>query len=244
VNCLEANELIGKSQHGFVKGRSCLTNLLEFIQALTEGIDEGEDMDVVYLDFQKAFDKVPHERLVLKLKDMGIGGEIAQWIESWLEGRKQRVVLNGCSSDWVEVTSGVPQGSILGPILFVIYINDLDEGIKNKLWKFADDTKLLGKSTDPKGVEEIREDLERLGGWAEKWQMAFNIDKCKVMHIGKKNRGAKYVMGSKELKEVEEEKDLGVTVCQNLKVANQCGQAAKKRESNTGHDRTNICESK
>jgi len=228
VNYLEANELIGKSQHGFIKGRSCLTNLLEFIQALTEGIDQGEDMDVVYLDFQKAFDKVPHKRLLLKVRDMGIGGEVAQWIENWLEGRKQRVVLNGCSSDWVDVTSGVPQGSILGPILFVIYINDLDEGIKNKIWKFADDTKLMGKSTEPKGVEEIREDLQRLCRWAEKWQMAFNIDKCKVMHIGKKNRGAKYVMGSEEIKEVGEEKDLGVTVCKNLKVAKQCGQAAKK----------------
>jgi ribonuclease P/MRP protein subunit RPP40 len=137
-------------------------------------------------------------------------------------------VLNGYSSDWVHVTSRVPQGSVLGPVLFVAYINDLDEGIKNKIWKFADDTKLMGKTTEPKGIEELQEDLARLISWSEKWQMVFNVDKCKVMHIGKKNSGAKYVMGNKEIMEVQEEKDLGVIVCQNLKVAKQCGQAAKK----------------
>jgi ribonuclease P/MRP protein subunit RPP40 len=228
VSYLEGNGLIGNSQHGFRKGRSCLTNLLEFMQELTEGVDQGDDIDVIYLDFQKAFDKVPHRRLLLKLRDMGIGGEIAQWIENWLDGRKQRVVLNGYSSDWVHVTSGVPQGSVLGPVLFVAYINDLDEGIKNKIWKFADDTKLMGKTTEPKGIEELQEDLARLISWSEKWQMVFNVDKCKVMHIGKKNSGAKYMMGNKEIMEVQEEKDLGVIVCQNLKVAKQCGQAAKK----------------
>jgi ribonuclease P/MRP protein subunit RPP40 len=228
VQYLEEHELIGSSQHGFRKGRSCLTNLLEFIQAVTEGVDQGEDMDVIYLDFQKAFDKVPHKRLLLKMRDMGIGGELARWVENWLEGRKQKVLLNGCSSDWVKVTSGVPQGSVLGPILFVIYINDLDEGIRNRIWKFADDTKLLGKCTQPGGVEELRRDLEKLCNWAEKWQMAFNVEKCKVMHIGKKNSGAKYWMGNEEIKEVQEEKDLGVLVCKNLKVAKQCGQAARK----------------
>jgi hypothetical protein len=228
MSYLEDNELIGSSQHGFRKGRSCLTNLLEFMQALTDGIDQGEDMDVVYLDFEKAFDKVPHKRLLLKLRDMGIRGEVAQWIENWLDGRRQRVVLNGCSSEWVCVTSGVPQGSVLGPILFVVYINDLDEGIKNKIWKFADDTKLLGKSTEARGVEEIRDDLGRLCSWADKWQMAFNIEKCKVMHTGRRNSGAKYEMRNKEIMEVQEEKDLGVMVCKNLKVGKQCGQVAKK----------------
>jgi len=121
VGYLEKQKLIGDSQHGFRKGKSCLTNLLEFMQVLTEGVDQGEEMDVIYLDFQKAFDKVPHKRLLLKLGDLGIGGEIARWIEHWLEERKQRVVLNECSSEWIDVTSGVPQGSVLGPILFVMY---------------------------------------------------------------------------------------------------------------------------
>jgi hypothetical protein len=228
VGYLEKQKLIGDSQHGFRKGKSCLTNLLEFMQVLTEGVDQGEEMDVIYLDFQKAFDKVPHKRLLLKLGDLGIGGEIARWIEHWLEERKQRVVLNECSSEWIDVTSGVPQGSVLGPILFVMYINDLDEGIKNELWKFADDTKLMGKCSDLRGVADIREDLEKLCVWADKWQMAFNTEKCKVMHVGKNNGEAKYMMGNKEITKVKEEKDLGVLVCQNLKVAKQCGQAAKK----------------
>jgi ribonuclease P/MRP protein subunit RPP40 len=159
------------------------------------------------------------------MRDMGIGGEVARWVENWLEGRKQKKLLNGCSSDWVKVTSGVPQGSVLGPILFVIYINDLEEGIRNEIWKFADDTKLLGSVHSQVG---LRRDLEKLCSWAEKWQMAFNVEKCKVMHIGKKNSGAKYRMGNEEIKDVEEEKDLGVLVCKNLKVAKQCGQAARK----------------
>jgi hypothetical protein len=228
VEYLESRELIRNTQHGFRRGKSCLTNLLEFLQAVTDGIDKGELLDVLYLDFQKAFDKVPHKRLRIKLEELGIGGNLLRWIENWLNQRKQRVVLNGENSDWVKVTSGVPQGSVLGPILFVIFINDLEDGIKNRIWKFADDAKLLGRVTNLSEITELREDLDKLYCWSQKWQMTFNIDKCKVMHIGSKNQGTKYEMDNKEIKETNEEKDLGVIVCQNLKVAKQCGQAAKK----------------
>ena len=111
-------------------------------------MDEGSPVDVIYLDFQKAFDKVPHQRLILKLKSHGMGNSIINWIEQWLTDRRQRVVVDGEVSNWKSVLSGVPQGSVLGPILFLVYINDLEEGVIGKILKFADDTKLFTKTKE------------------------------------------------------------------------------------------------
>ena len=119
---LVKHKLINTSQHGFLKARSCLTNLLCFLEEITKWVDDGSPVDVVYLDFQKAFDKVPHQRLLLKLKAHGIGNDVINWIEKWLTHRRQRVIVDGEISNWKSVLSGVPQGSVLGPILFLIYI--------------------------------------------------------------------------------------------------------------------------
>ena len=185
-----------------------MTNLLEFFQTLTDEIDKGEPMDMLYLDFKKAFDKVPHHRLSMKLRALGIGGELARWIENWLNGRKQKVVLNGEESDWVQVTSGVPQGSVLGPLLFVIFINDINEGLVNRIWKFADDTKVLGRVSSQKEISDLREDVKKLVEWSLKWQMEFNVEKCKVMHVGSKNPRATIEMGGKKIVETKKGKDL------------------------------------
>ena len=198
------------------------------MEYVIEYVDKGETVAVIFLDLQKAFDKVPHVRLLEKVKAIGIDGKILRWIGEWLNRRKQRVVLNGSESEWIEVTSGVPQGSVLGPILFLIFINDVDECIKTRIWKFADDAKVVGRVGSKKGIELIKEDLLALVKWCQDWQMVFNVEKCKVMHFGHKNVRTKYEMNGIELTEVKQETDLGVVICDDLKVGSQCYKAAIK----------------
>jgi len=174
VKHLEANLLIHDSQHGFRKGRSCLTNLISFLDKVTSEVDPGKDVDVIFLDFAKAFDKVPHQRLLQKLASHGITGKLLKWISNWLSNRMQRVCVNGSLSDWILVLSGVPQGSVLGPMLFLIFINDLDCGIIKWILKFADNTKIFGPICDCNDYMVFQEDLNRLFSWSTNWQMAFN----------------------------------------------------------------------
>ena len=237
---LEQCRLIRDSQHGFRSGRSCLTNLLEFLEYITKQLDEGNSVDVIYLDFSKAFDKVPHRRLIHKLRLHGIGGTIVEWIGEWLSGRKQRVVLNGVKSDWKEVVSGVPQGSVLGPLLFLVYINDLDIGVGSKISKFADDTKIASTVQDAQDNFKIQRDLDRLVAWADKWQMEFNSQKCKVMHIGKHNRNFSYEMEGCWLEAVEEERDLGVVVDRTMKFSKQCLEARNRANRTLGFINRNV----
>ncbi|KAF7246238.1 RNA-directed DNA polymerase from mobile element jockey [Varanus komodoensis] len=155
-------------------------------------LDGGDAVDVVYLDFSKAFDKVPHDILVEKLRSFGIHQSTVRWIRAWLTDRKQKVTISGESSGWWPVTSGVPQGSVLGPILFNLFINDMEEGVNSLLIKFADYTKTGAVDTTEEQVLQIQKDLDRLWKWAGDNRMAFNVDKCKVLHLGHRNRCHKY----------------------------------------------------
>ena len=231
---LDEHKLILDSQHGFRNKRSCLTNLLEFFNYIFSNHDERIPSDVIYLDFKKAFDTVPHKRLVIKLKAHGMGEKLCSWVENWLTDRKQRVVINGEASDWLQVTSGVPQGSVLGPLLFLIYINDLDSGIVSKISKFADDTKLGGKALAREDCEAIQRDLDNLSSWSEKWLLDFNSTKCKVMHIGLNNVKYNYKLKEQNLLKVTEEKDLGVIVRSDLKCGTQCSAASRKANTILG----------
>ncbi|CAM5086896.1 unnamed protein product [Natator depressus] len=162
VRHIEEHKLLRKSQHGFCKGRSCLTNLLEFFEGDTKHVDKGDSLDTVYLDFQKAFDNVPHQRLLRKLSCHGVRGKILSWIETWLKDREQRVGINSKFSEWIGVTNGVPQGSVLGLILFNLLINDLEKGVNSEVAKFADDTKLLKTVKTKADCEELQKDLTKL----------------------------------------------------------------------------------
>ena len=240
MDFLIKHKLINPSQHGFLKARSCLTNLLCYLEEITKWVDEGSPVDVIYLDFQKAFDKVPHQRLILKLKSHGMGNSIINWIEQWLTDRKQRVVVDGEVSSWKSVLSGVPQGSVLGPILFLVYINDLEEGVTGSILKFADDTKLFRKTKEIGDKFFLQDDIDKLVKWSEKWQMLFNFGKCKCLHTGPGNTGMNYEMGGTILTKTVKEKDLGVTMNCIMKVSEQCRIAASKGNQVLGMIQRNI----
>ena len=211
-----------------------------FFEEITKWVDEGSPVDIIYFDLQKAFDKVPHQRLILNLKSHGMGNSIINWIEQWLTDRIQRVVVDGEVSSWKSVLSGVPQGSVLGPILFLVYIDDLEEGVTGNILKFADDTKLFRKTKEIGEKQKLQDDIDKLVRWSEKWQMLFNVGKCKCLHTGPGNTGMNYEMGGTILSKTGKEKDLGVTMNASMKVSEQCRIAASKGNQVLGMTRRNI----
>ena len=193
------------------------------------------------IDITDAFGKVPHQRLLLKLKVHGIGDGIIDWIEQWLTDRRQRVVVDGEVSNWKSVLSGVPQGSVLGPALFLIYfINDLDDSITSNVLKFADDTKVFIKVNTAGDKQHLQNDLDILVKWSEKWQMLFNFGMCNCLHTGHRNLDINYNMGDTVLGTPVKEKDLGITIRADMKVSEQCGIAASKDNQILGLIRKNI----
>ena len=156
---ISSNELVSSKQHGFVSGRSCLSNLLEAHENWTKSLDEKKCTDIVFLDYQKAFDTVPHRRLLKKLSAYGVTGATHRWIEDFLTGRRIRVGIRGTFSGWAAVTSGVPQGSVLGPVLFLLYVNDIPELVDSFMNMFADDTKVWRQVSDLNGKMLLQKDL-------------------------------------------------------------------------------------
>ena len=203
---------------GFAKKRSCETQLIQLVEDLGRQLSLGKQTDLILLDFSKAFDIVNHLKLLYKLSCFGVKGNTLDWIQSFLIGRTQTVVLDGESSEEVKVTSGVPQGSVLGPLLFLLYINDLPENIQSQVRLFADDTAVYLTVTNMQDSQVLQSDLESLQHRERTWDMEFNPGKCQVIHItlSKSPVKSRYFMHNQELESVDAAKYLGVTISKDL----------------------------
>ena len=223
MNHLTSNNLLSEKQHGFVNGKACVTNLLETIEFLTKRFCANIPIDIIFMDFLKAFDLVAHKRLAFKLSCYGITGSLLAWIVSFLSNRVQRVVMGEVVSSWEEVTSGVPQGSVLGPILFILYINEISEILISLSELYADDTKLLKEIQSEEDIHILQNDINRIVDWTRTWLMKLNESKCKVMHIGRTNEKHLYSIESFDgqtksmLTETTLERDLGIMISSDLK---------------------------
>ena len=239
VDHLERNDLLSNEQYGFRSKRSCALQLLETLEEWTSCVDKGQSLDVIYFDFAKAFDSVPHKRLLSKVHSYGIRGNILNWIKQFLSGRKQRVVLNGFKSPWSNVLSGVPQGSVLGPLLFLIYVNDIPKCVKSSQVKmFADDLKLFSSNT--MSNNDIQHDISNIEHWSETWQLPLNKQKCSYLRVTSSNNNDPknvYHLHDKnsqtlvEIENTDNVKDLGVIVDETLKFEKQISERIKKANS-------------
>ena len=182
----EQFKILNPSQHGFRKSVSCISQLVEMSADLNEALDKGLQVDCILLDFSKAFDKVAHRRLLHKIAYYGVRGSTLSWITAFLAGRSQQVLVDGKTSSSLPVTSGVPQGSVLGPLLFLAYINDLPDGIVSSVRLFADDTVLYRVVNSIADCVALQADLDRLLEWEKKWLMEFNPSKCEILRITRK----------------------------------------------------------
>lgn len=243
INHLDARGVLTNKQFGFRKRHSCESQLLLTIHDLAQGLRGKEQIDAILLDFSKAFDKVPHERLLLKLHHVGVRGMLLSWIRDFLTGRTQQVVLEGKKSNTSNVSSGVPQGTVLGPLLFLVFINDLPDVVTSEIRLFADDALLYRIIRSAVDVTALKDDLRRLQDWEKTWLMSFNPDKCEVLRVTNKKKNifkAQYTIHGKDLHIVDEAKYLGVTIQSNLNWKPHVNNICKKANSTRGFLQRNL----
>ena len=223
MNHLERRNFFNPNQHGFRGGRSCLTQLLTHYENVLDMLENGFNCDVIYLDFAKAFDKVDHHILFHKLKKAGIGSKVGYWLSEFLSERYQRVKGGNALSDQAPVTSGVPQGTVLGPIMFVIMINDIDEEVEDShVTLFADDTRVCREINEESDIEKLQDDLNKIYKWQDLNNMKFNSGKSEVIKYGKNNQlrnDFTYLTPNADncIDETETVKDLGIMLDNDMK---------------------------
>ena len=238
VKHLETNDLLKNNQHGFVSGRSTQTQLLQHYSDVFEALSEGVRIDTVYLDFAKAFDKVNHDILQKKMTTHGIKGKIGVWIKNFLQNRKYRVVANGVMSEEQDVISGVPQGTVLASIFFIIMISDIDENLKNSITRlFADDTKMSAKIRTEEDIDLLQRDLDNVYKWADENLMEFNESKFEKMshgHLGNIKEGIYKTESGKEIKSNKTIKDLGVLTSEDVSFKEHTEDVVKSSKIRSG----------
>lgn len=215
---LSDNDLLFCNQHGFRKHKSCETQLFELVNGVHEAIHSRVQTDAVFIDFSKAFDRVPHQRLLKKLGSLNLYPMYTNWILNFLSHRTQSVTINKETSNTINVISGVPQGSVLGPLLFLVYINDLPTNITSKIRLFADDCVIYRQIRNSDDASQLQRDLDSITAWCTDWQMCVNVSKSKVMTFStkKSNITFDYTLANRNLERVTKYKYLGVILTEKL----------------------------
>ena len=239
VNHLEVNQKFNPNQHGFRARRSCLSQLLEHQDRILSILEEGHNADSIYLDFSKAFDKVDIGLLCHKLRDMGISGKLGILLHNFLSNRKQIILANGTKSKPSDVKSGVPQGTVLGPVLFLILIIDIDENIESFTSLFADDTRVMRAIKDEDDVEQLQTDLDKLYKWQENNNMLFNGNKFEILRYGNntdlKNSTAYFTPDYEDvIEEKDTLRDLGIMITNDGKFSSHVEHVCSKVKQKSG----------
>jgi len=235
--------ILSDCQHGFRSRLSCETQLISLTQELHERLEEKSQVDMTVLDFSKAFDKVPHQRLMRKLWRYGVRGQTHSWIEAFLTNRRQRVVVDGECSEWVSVDSGVPQGTVLGPLLFLTFINDLPKAVRNsKVRLFADDCVVYRKVASESDCDLLQDDLQHLENWENTWLMSFNASKCNSISITRKKKKIhhSYTLHNQILEHVPSTRYLGVDISSDLTWKNHIDRTCAKANRQLAFLRRNL----
>ena len=231
VSTLESHDRISSCQYGFRKGCSASHLLIQVVHDWAKALDSHNSSHSLFLDFAKAFDSVPHERLLLKLDCLGIRGDLLNWFRSYLTNRSQRVLINGHYSEWLPVLSGVPQGSILGPLLFILYVDDLYSLIRSSsLRMYADDVALYAEISSHQDCVNLQDDLNRIYDWSLTWQLKLSPSKCEVLNITNKRSPISftYTIGCTSVVWCSRVKYLGVIITSNLKWNDHCQHIVQK----------------
>jgi hypothetical protein len=239
---VEDRGLLTDSQHGFRPRRSCETQILNLTQELIKSMSEGQQYDVNVMDFSKAFDRVPHHRLLCKVEFYGIQEPTLSWLRSFLKHRSQRVLVDGEASEHCDVISGVPQGTVLGPVLFLLFINDLPTVIDSQCKLFADDLVVYRQVRDQEDVQALQRDMNSLEKWESTWGMKFHPDKCEHITITRKRKPlvSSYTLRGHPLKKVDQAKYLGVSISSDLDWKGHINKSVTKANRSLGFLKRNL----